>query len=311
MRVVFMGTPEFAATILEKLITNNVEIVGVVTVADKPTGRGLQISESAVKKVAILHGIKVLQPLKLKDPDFILALENLHADLFVVVAFRMLPEIVWRMPQKGCFNLHGSLLPQYRGAAPINWAIINGEKKTGVTTFFIEKEIDTGKIIDQEEIEIGENENVGSVYERLMHLGAELTLKTVKQLALGEVKAVSQDKFSAIDLKHAPKLFKESGFLDLNMRAQDFHNFVRGMSPYPCAWIKLRHKENGQEKTLKIFETSLALSEHKNQWILTLQDSKIELIEIQLEGKKRMKTGEFLRGFQHKEWEIVSKTEVY
>jgi methionyl-tRNA formyltransferase len=311
MKVVFMGTPEFAATILEKLIKNNIEIVGVVTVADKPTGRGLQLSESAVKKLAIQHNLTLLQPLKLKDPDFIFSLENLKADLFVVVAFRMLPEIVWQMPSKGCFNLHGSLLPQYRGAAPINWAIINGEKKTGVTTFFIEKEIDTGKIIDQEEIEIGENENVGSVYERLMHLGASLTLKTVKQLEVGNVIAKAQDEFISETLKHAPKLFKETGWLDLNSTLKDFHNRTRGLSPYPCAWIKLKHKVNGLEKTLKIFETSIQLNETKNNWVLNLIDGKIELVEIQLEGKKRMKTEDFLRGFQHNDWEIVAKNDSF
>ena len=307
MKVVFMGTPEFAATVLSKLIDNKVNIVGVVTVADKPTGRGLLLSESAVKKVAIESGIKVLQPLNLKDSAFIDELKSLEADLFVVVAFRMLPEVVWQMPAKGCFNLHGSLLPQYRGAAPINWAIINGESVTGVTTFFIEKEIDTGKIIDQEKITIQDTDNVGDIYEKLMHLGADLTLKTVLALTIGSVDAKAQGDYQALDLKPAPKLTKETGLLDTHCSVDSFHNMVRGLSPYPCAWVKLIHKTTGITKSLKIFKTSKIIAESKHSWILTLDDGKIQLLEIQLEGKKRMNVDDFLRGFQHNDWEIASK----
>lgn len=300
LRIVFMGTPEFAVPSLAILVENGYEVVGVVTAPDKPAGRGLQLNASPVKIYAESKGLKILQPEKLKSPDFISELAALQADLQVVVAFRMLPEIVWAMPPRGTFNLHASLLPQYRGAAPINWAVINGETETGVSTFFLQHEIDTGDIIFQEKISIAQEDNVGTVYERLMHLGSELVIKTVEALQQGEVGSVRQPSNAV--LKHAPKLFKEDGKIDWSKSVKEVYNLVRGLSPYPAAFCQL----NG--KNCKVFATQIDNNppilvgtpkwdtDNKTYLKISCSDGYVFLKEIQLEGKKRMGIEEFLRG---------------
>jgi len=297
IRIIFMGTPEFAVPSLEILVNNGYNVVAVITTPDKPAGRGLQLTHSPVKEAAIKHNIPVLQPEKLKDESFIQELIALKADLQVVVAFRMLPEIVWNMPPKGTFNLHASLLPQYRGAAPINWAIMNGETKTGATTFFLQHEIDTGDIIDFIEEPIYEEDNIGSLYERLMNNGAELVLKTVNSIANGDVKTIPQITEN-VDLKAAPKIFKEHCQLDWNLTAIQIHNKVRGLSPYPAAFCKLNNKN------CKVFATQVVDVELTNAFetdqktFLHVKTSlgTISILELQLEGKKRIKIDEFLRG---------------
>jgi methionyl-tRNA formyltransferase len=296
-----MGTPEFAVGTLAALVEGGYNIVGVITAPDKPAGRGKQLQESAVKKYALEKGLKILQPTNLKSETFQAELKALQADIQVVVAFRMLPESVWNMPPLGSVNLHASLLPQYRGAAPINWAIINGEKETGVSTFFLQHEIDTGKIILQEKISIGENDNLGIVYEKLMNIGAKLMLKTIKAIDEGNYPQVEQDHIT--DIKHAPKIFKEDGKIDWSKSAEAIHNLVRGLSPYPAAWTIL------DGKLLKIFSTlkspcEITLAEgeiyatKKEMWIGTAT-LPIQILELQLEGKRRMKAEEFLSGFQN------------
>ena len=253
LKIIFMGTPGFAVTILDGLIQNNFDVVGVVTAPDKPAGRGQKIAQSDVKKYCEEHGLHTLQPTNLKDEDFISELKALEADLFVVVAFRMLPEIVWNMPPQGTINLHASLLPQYRGAAPINWAIVNGEKKTGVTTFFIEKEIDTGMIIEQKEVEIGENDTAGELHDELMRVGSSLVVQTVVKIQSGEVIRTSQnDLIEGQKLNEAPKIFKPMCEINWNESVEVIHNFCRGFSPYPTAWTKIQNKNSGEIKSLKI-----------------------------------------------------------
>ncbi|MEZ4902079.1 MAG: methionyl-tRNA formyltransferase [Spirosomataceae bacterium] len=299
LRIVFMGTPEFAVSSLQKLVESNCEVVAVVTAPDKPAGRGLQMLPSPVKKYALSQGIPVLQPEKLKSLDFLNVLRSYKADLQVVVAFRMLPEVVWNMPPKGTFNLHASLLPQYRGAAPINWAIINGETQTGVTTFFIEHEIDTGKIIFQETELIFPDDNVGTLYERLMHKGADLVVKTVKAVEKGDYPQTPQQQTQI--LKAAPKIFKETCEINWQLPAGEVHNFVRGLSPYPAAWTIL----NG--KMCKIFKTVVISQEipltdrpyqtdNKTYLYFKTATGWLAVEELQLEGKKRMTIEEFLRG---------------
>ena len=302
-RIVFMGTPDFAVTILDRLVQNNLTIVGVITAPDKPSGRGQQISESAVKKYAASKELNILQPTNLKDETFINELQALNADLFVVVAFRMLPEIVWSMPPKGTINLHGSILPNYRGAAPINWAVINGEKETGVTTFFIEKEIDTGKIIERESIAIGENETAGELHDRLMELGAELTFKTVSKIIEGNVVGIPQLELTEGELKPAPKIFKPDCKIDWSKDVQTVHNFVRGLSPYPTAWTIL--EKEGEQKSFKIFQTEKteinstgkqALYSDKDGIFIPCNDYYLKITELQPEGKRRMNFKEFIAG---------------
>jgi methionyl-tRNA formyltransferase len=303
MRIVFMGTPDFAVESLRALVEGGKNVVAVITAPDKPAGRGQKIHETAVKKYAVSMGIPVLQPPKLKNPDFLAELASYEADLQVVVAFRMLPEVVWSMPTKGTFNLHGSLLPQYRGAAPINWAIINGEKETGVTTFLIEKEIDTGKIIFSEKIAIDANENAGTIHDKLMVLGGELVLKTANAIEKGEYPQVNQDDSQV--LKSAPKIFKEDCEINWNKSAEEIHNFIRGMSPYPTAWTTL------VEKTLKVFESEIAesfeinnektdgvSSDSKTYLQFKCKDGAINILELQLEGKRRMNVKDFLAGYR-------------
>lgn len=299
MKIVFMGTPDFAVASLAALVDAGFEVVGVVTAADKPAGRGQKLQESAVKQYAISKGITVLQPLKLKDPAFIEALSNLGADLQVVVAFRMLPEIVWDMPAKGTINLHASLLPQYRGAAPINHAIINGEKESGVTTFFLKHEIDTGDVIFYEKVAIADDETAGELHDKLMNVGADLLVKTVTAIATGDYQEQPQPESD--ELKHAPKIFKDDCFIDWNQPVQVLFNKIRGLSPYPTAFTKLN------EKTLKIFKAELEdkepgiaaggfLTDGKTFLKFATKDGFIKLIDIQYEGKKRMTVEEFLRG---------------
>ena len=298
-----MGTPDFAVTILDRLVQNNLTIVGVITAPDKPAGRGQQISESAVKKYAVSKELNILQPTNLKDETFINELQALNADLFVVVAFRMLPEIVWAMPPKGTINLHGSILPNYRGAAPINWAVINGEKETGVTTFFIEKEIDTGKVIERESISIGENEKAGKLHDRLMELGAELTYKTVSKIIEGNVVGIPQLELTEGELKPAPKIFKPDCKIDWSKDVQTVHNFVRGLSPYPTAWTIL--EKEGEQKSFKIFQSEKtelnsigkqALYSDKDGIYIPCSDYYLKITELQPEGKRRMNYKEFVAG---------------
>ena len=309
LRIVFMGTPEFAVESLKALVENNYKVVGVITMPDKPAGRGHKMQFSAVKEYALSQNLPLLQPEKLKDEAFLQELRNLQADLQIVVAFRMLPEIVWNMPQYGTFNLHASLLPQYRGAAPINWAIINGEKTTGATTFFLTHEIDTGKIILQRTIEIGVNDNAGTIHNKLMVLGAGMVTETVGLLLEDKIDAIPQEKLinDDIELKSAPKIFRETCQLDFATTVENAHNFVRGLSPYPAAWVELKFPELEETLVLKIFETKPEITAHnlkpgtvisdgKKEAKIALTDGYLHLISIQAPGKKRMSTGDFLRG---------------
>lgn len=301
MKIVFMGTPDFAVASLNALVEAGFEIAGVVTAADKPAGRGQKLQESAVKQYAVAKGLKVLQPLKLKDPVFIEELKSLQADLQVVVAFRMLPELVWNMPAKGTINLHASLLPQYRGAAPINHAIINGEKESGVTTFFLKHEIDTGDVIFSEKVDIADDDTAGDLHDKLMNIGAGLLVKTVQ--AIEEGNYTEQPQLQSDTLKHAPKIFKEHCAIDWNQPVQVIYNLIRGLSPYPTAFTRLN------DKTLKVFkaelelkETGLApgafLSDGKTYLKFAAKDGFIRLTDLQYEGKKRMQVDEFLRGMR-------------
>ena len=309
LRIVFMGTPDFAVASLKQLVENGYNVVGVITAPDRPAGRGKQVTESAVKKYAVEKGLKTLQPEKLKNPEFLEELRALKADLQVVVAFRMLPEVVWNMPRLGTFNLHGSLLPQYRGAAPLNWAIINGETKTGVTTFLLDHEIDTGKILFKKEIDIWENDTVGSIHDALMDIGGKLVTETVDALAEGNVNAISQQSLVDEDqIQHAPKIFKEDCKIDWTSNTESIRNLIRGLSPYPTAWSTLVHKTNGQEISTKIFFAMHAdgktgvpgTTESDGKYYIKVAcgDGWLQITDLQIAGKKRMKADEFLRGFQ-------------
>ena len=300
LRIIFMGTPEFAVPSLEILVENNFNIVAVVTAPDKPQGRGQKISYSPVKESALKYNIPVLQPTNLKSPDLFNELKGYNANLQIVVAFRMLPEAIWSMPTIGTFNLHASLLPQYRGAAPINWAIINGEKETGVTTFFLKHEIDTGSIIFQEKELILDEDDVGTLYERLMKRGAQLVLRTVRAIAAGAYPSMPQPEHD--QLKHAPKIFKETCEIDWSKKSESVRDFVRGLSPYPAAWCQL----NG--KTYKIFKVSTNVkddketkpgiihTDNKNYLYVKTLDGWISIEELQQEGKRKMNILEFFRG---------------
>ena len=313
MRIVFMGTPEFAVASLDVLVKNNYNIVGVVTVPDKPAGRGQQIQQSAIKKYATEHNLKLLQPEKLKDKNFINELKSLEADLQIVVAFRMLPEIVWHMPKMGTFNLHASLLPKYRGAAPINWAIINGEIESGVTTFKLKHEIDTGNILFQEKVKIEHTTTAGELHDKLMLVGAELILKTVKEIERSflsgeELNFLPQEDSLAC---HAPKIFKEDCLIDWGKPAIEINNLIRGLSPYPTAYSQLKNSDDDLQ-LVKIFNSKYELltPNHPNGLLLTdnktylkvfCEDGLIEITEIQLQGKKKIGIKEFLRGFNIKD----------
>ena len=310
VRIVFMGTPDFAVESLRALVENQYHVVGVITAPDKPAGRGRKFTEPAVKSYAVSVGLPVLQPEKLKNPEFLEELEALKADLQIIVAFRMLPEVVWSMPPMGTFNLHGSLLPQYRGAAPLNWAVINGEKETGVTTFLLSHEIDTGRIIFSEKTPIGDDETVGDIHDRLMVTGARLVLKTVDALALGDVTPVPQEALIADPglMKPAPKLFRETMRIDWSGHAPEVRNLIRGLSPYPAAWTTIEHKDAGTSTEVKIFYAQLSNGDPAAPGTIQTDGRKflkvacgegwLNITELQLSGKKRMKTDEFLRGFQ-------------
>jgi methionyl-tRNA formyltransferase len=320
-RIIFMGTPEFAVASLDALVQSGYNIISVITAPDKPAGRGMKLTESAVKKYAVEKGLPVLQPTKLKDPEFLETLKSLQADLQIVVAFRMLPVVVWNMPPMGTINLHGSLLPQYRGAAPINWAVINGEKETGVTTFKLQHEIDTGDILLQESFPIGDDETAGEVHDNMKEIGAKLLVKTVAGLAKGTLvekpqKAVGNSEGAINDsllttdgspLRHAPKIFTERCKIDWNKSVTDIYNLIRGLSPYPAAYTYLN------EKTLKIYKAKKEMhppdsSQNKvagsmetdnKTWLkFAGKDGYIHITELQLEGKKKMTVEEFLRGYR-------------
>ena len=306
LRIVFMGTPEFAVAALDKLVQAGCSIVGVVTAPDKAAGRGMQLQQSAVKQYAIEHGLFILQPEKLKSPDFLEQLKNLHADLQIVVAFRMLPELVWNMPPMGTVNLHGSLLPQYRGAAPINWAIIHGEKFTGVTTFKLQHEIDTGDILLTATIPIGEQETAGELHDKMKAIVAELLLETVKGLSAGdlmETPQIQMDEARAAELKIAPKIFTASCQINWNNPVSEIYNLIRGLSPYPAAFSFLEGKK------IKIFKTEIINTvptvaagefetDKKTFLYFAGSDGYIALLELQLEGKKKMEIADFLRGYR-------------
>jgi methionyl-tRNA formyltransferase len=309
MRIVFMGTPDFAVESLKSIHSSKHHVAGVVTVPDKPAGRGHQVESSPVKKYAEQAGIApILQPQNLKDPVFLQQLSALKPDLILVVAFRMLPEAVWMLPPRGTVNLHASLLPNYRGAAPINWAIINGEKKTGITTFFIEKEIDTGNIIFQEETVISNDMNAGELHDILMVKGAGMVVKTIDAIAEKRYEAIAQQKIlTNKKLQPAPKIFKEDCKINWQLGAEQIHNLIRGLSPYPTAWTELFYGD--QVIPVKIFRSSVVKTSHthpagtlvtdnKNQLSIAVKDGFVEIGNLQQAGKKRMDTGEFLRGFQ-------------
>ena len=310
LRIVFMGTPDFAVASLKVLVDGGYNVVGVITAPDKLAGRGKKLHESAVKKYAVENSLIVLQPEKLKNTEFLKELKELQADLQVVVAFRMLPEVVWNMPKLGTFNLHGSLLPQYRGAAPLNWAVINGETKTGVTTFLLDHKIDTGKIIFKREIIIGENDTVGDIHDDLMEIGAKLVVETVDALADGNYKAVAQSEMiDETEIKHAPKIFKEDCKIDWTKDCETIRNLIRGLSPYPTAWSKLVHRDSGKEIPTKLFfakrsdsiekaEPGTLKTDGKTFVNVACENGWLQITDIQIAGKKRMKAEDFLRGFQ-------------
>lgn len=309
LKIVYMGTPDFAVEPLKTLVENGYNIVGVITMPDKPAGRGHKIQYSPVKEYAMANNLRLLQPKKLKDEEFIEELKSLNADLQIVVAFRMLPEVVWGMPKLGTFNLHASLLPQYRGAAPINWAIINGEKETGITTFFLTHEIDTGKIIQQEKIEIKETDNVGIIHDKLMYKGSELVVETVEAILNGTIHPKPQEELysSEADLKAAPKIFKETCKIDFSKSKEEIYNLIRGLSPYPAAWAELSTDKG--PLVIKIYETEKIDKAHqlpmgivetdgKKTFDVAVKDGFIRIKALQLQGKKRLSTEEFLKGFR-------------
>lgn len=307
LRIVFLGTPDFAVESLRRIVDGGYNVVGVVTMSDKPAGRGHKLYQSPVKEFALERGLHLMQPVKLKDQEFVDELRSLNADLFVVIAFRMLPEVVWAMPRLGTFNLHASLLPRYRGAAPINWAVINGDTETGVTTFFLKHEIDTGDIIAQESIEIRPTDNVGDVHDRLMMLGADLTIKTIDDIIAGTLTTVPQDQLIGdSEPTPAPKIFKETCQINWTASAEQVYNLVRGLSPYPAAWSMLTDGDS-EIGAVKIFETRIedgnsALTPGEvrivdGQLTVGCGDGKtVEILSLQVPGKRRMSTSDFLRG---------------
>lgn len=317
LRIVYMGTPDFAVEPLSKLVEGGYNIVGVITMPDKPIGRHQnELSASPVKKYAVEHGLRVLQPAKLKDPEFVEELRSLQADLQIVVAFRMLPEVVWNMPRYGTFNLHAALLPQYRGAAPINWAIINGDTETGITTFFLDHDIDTGSVIQRVPVPILDTDNVEDVHDKLMHLGSDLVVETVDNILAGTVTPIPQSELQTDEpLRPAPKIFKETCRIDWTQGVKRTYDFVRGLSPYPAAWTELTY--NGKTSVLKVYATSKEFCEVSEPIGTVVTDGKTylkvaqidgyqHLLTIQLAGKKRMQTADFLRGF-HAEGEVSVK----
>lgn len=313
LRIVFMGTPEFAVESLKALVEGGYNVVGVVTAVDKPVGRHRNtLVPSAVKEYALSQNLPLLQPEKLKDENFINALRALNADLQIVVAFRMLPEIVWAMPEYGTINLHASLLPQYRGAAPINWAVINGDTKSGVTTFFLRHDIDTGNIAMQQSVEIGQEDTAGDLYDRLMTTGAEMLLKTVNAVIDGTVQSIPQSEIGTEgELRPAPKIFTETCKIDWGKSAAEIHNFIRGLAPHPTAWTEVEH--HGTKYTMKIYGARLVdkqptqavgtfvVTENKKHLYIAAKDGYLDILELQLSGKKRMAANVFLNGFHSPE----------
>lgn len=308
LRIVFMGTPEFASTSLRRLVEEGYNIVAVVTTPDKPAGRGQKMHFSDVKVTAEELGLPILQPEKLRDEEFLAALRELQADLGIVIAFRMLPEVVWAMPRLGTFNLHASLLPQYRGAAPINWAIINGETRTGVTTFLLNHEIDKGAIIEQEAVDILPEDNIGTLYDKLMAVGAQLVVSTVERLASGNYKAIEQMHIDESTLKPAPKIFKEDGRVDWSRKGVDIVNLVRGLSPYPAAWTPI-FKDGVEVGSAKLFNVRFEANEKvavagevvtdgKSYLGVRCADGVVYIDELQMAGKRRMATKELLLGWR-------------
>ncbi|MBP3689030.1 MAG: methionyl-tRNA formyltransferase [Bacteroidaceae bacterium] len=320
LRIVYMGTPDFAVPTLEKLIDTGYDIVGVVTMPDKPIGRHQnQLQASPVKQCALRHGIPVLQPEKLKDETFLTNLRALHADLQIVVAFRMLPEVVWDMPRLGTFNLHAALLPQYRGAAPINWAIINGDTQTGITTFFLDHDIDTGKVIRQEAIPIGPDDNAEDVHDRLMMLGADLVCQTVHDICNGTIHPIPQEQMTTSrPLRPAPKIFRDTCQIHWDRHtAQTAHNFVRGLSPYPGAWTNATLPD-GRETTIKILATKVTdthtshdtggtalFTSQDNRLLVRMPGGTLEITQLQVAGKKRMTASDFLNGTDIHGWSLA------
>lgn len=311
LRIIFMGTPEFAVESLQRLVAGGYHVVAVVTQPDKPVGRHQDtLQPSEVKKYALSQGLPVLQPVKLKDPTFIKELDNYHADLQVVVAFRMLPEVVWAMPRYGTFNVHAALLPQYRGAAPINWAVINGETQTGVTTFFLDKDIDTGRIIDRKTFDIPDNADVEYVYDGLMHLGAQLCIETVDKVIATDGQVPSTPQAESFNLKAAPKIFKETCQINWNQPAKQIYDFIRGLSPYPGAWTTLSPVGNEDEKKsiLKLFRTKKTelpadmevgrMKMENKKLYVACTDFWLQIEELQASGKKRLPVREFLNGIR-------------
>lgn len=309
LRIVFMGTPEFAVASLKRLVEEGYNIVAVVTTPDKPAGRGQRMHESDVKVAARELGLPILQPEKLRDPEFVQAMQELQPDLGIVIAFRMLPEVIWAMPRYGTFNLHASLLPQYRGAAPINWAIINGEKETGITTFLLNHEIDKGAIIGQRKMPILAEDNIGTMYDKLMTEGCDLVVETVEKIATQDFIPIEQMHIDEATLKPAPKIFKEDCKIDWSWEGERIVNFVRGLSPYPAAWTPMYL--NGEEKgSAKIFEVRFSpnkgngnigeiISDGKEQIAVVCADGLIEIRSMQMAGKKRMSNKELLLGFRN------------
>ncbi len=302
LKIVFMGTPDFAVPSLKILVEEGFDVVGVITVADKPAGRGRKILQSPVKTYAESQNIPVLQPTNLKDPGFIKELNSLNADLQVVVAFRMLPEMVWNMPRLGTINLHGSLLPQYRGAAPINWAIINGEEETGVTTFFLQHEIDTGRVIQRTTIPIDQDESAGDLHDKMMVIGSKTLLKTVQSIQDGMDEAIEQSEMSSEDqLNAAPKIFKDDCRVDWNQDNETIHNFIRGLSPYPGSWTKLNDIVfkifKGELSDSKKLDSGTLITDNKSYLKVATKNGLYSVLQIQMQGKRKMKIDEFLRGY--------------
>ena len=321
LRIIFMGTPEFAVGTLSRLVEDGYNVVAVVTQPDKPVGRHQEhLQPSEVKRYALEHEIPVLQPVKMKDPAFVEELRGYKADLQVVVAYRMLPEVVWNMPRFGTFNVHAALLPQYRGAAPINWAVINGETETGVTTFFLDKDIDTGRIIMQRRFPIPDEADVAYVYDGLMTLGADVAIETIDEIleSGGKIDGIEQADLAlsaANELKPAPKIFKETCLIDWNLPAKRVYDFIRGLSPYPGSWTNM--EENGKQSVLKIFKTAKTSEDmqaevgtvrsEKNRLYVKCGDAWLEILELQMAGKKRMCARDFLNGMRDKSFRILTK----
>lgn len=309
LKIVFFGTPDFAVASMEAILAAGHEIAAVVTAPDKPAGRGKHLMPSSVKTAALSHGLPVMQPERLKAPEFIEALREIGADLFVVIAFRMLPEAVWTMPPMGTFNLHASLLPRYRGAAPINWAVINGDRETGVTTFFLKHEIDTGDVIRQESITIGDDDDAGTVHDRLMELGARLTVETVDNIAAGTLTTKPQSEFRGVEPCAAPKIFKETCRISWSREAVSVRNLIRGLSPYPAAWTAMT-ADGADAGTMKIFSTRLTgerasepgrvrVSADRKRLTVDCGDERLEILSLQPQGKRRMSAEEYLRGCRY------------